>query len=384
MTGEPPTTLSPKYKEPITVRKTGALRICFIAMAPMLADSNEAWIDFTIMNQVPSPQIFPPAGRYKQHISVEFVGAAPLETIKDGERGRATSRGSARAEASESAGAGSKTRMAGGGRAGVATVSGHAQQLGAEPGGSADRALIFFSLNGQTPVPSSEEYSLAPHTHTRLFQQPLHLSRIDNAHFEKGAPLENFTRDPNVPLRLLVCAVAAQKGLIDSVETSSEIEILAQVSAPRCSPEPRMYTEVVDITIDCATPGATIYYTLDGSDPRAGVAGSPAHSPAHSPSVPSSPSSPAPHLPHDPQRDSPSSAASGDSNRQQSPPSPTSSQTALTSGSVRARFQGVKLYTGPIRITQVGYTRVRAVAVKQDMWGSDEVDCEYGVEAQVH
>ena len=40
-------------------------------------------------------------------------------------------------------------------------------------------------------------------------------------------------------------------------------------------------------------------------------------------------------------------------------------------------------YTGPFRLTVVGYTRVRAIAVKGNMWPSHELDVKYGVEAQV-
>jgi hypothetical protein len=46
--------------------------------------------------------------------------------------------------------------------------------------------------------------------------------------------------------------------------------ILAQTAAPVISPASGTYSAAQTITITDATPGATIYYTLDGSTPTTG------------------------------------------------------------------------------------------------------------------
>ena len=154
------------------------------------------------------------------------------------------------------------------------------------------------------------------------------------------------------------------------METSADIEILDQVLPPTSTPLPKLYPELVDVSLLSKTPGAVIYYSLDGSDPAA-------YQPSHDASVPSKTASP------------PSTAASA------SPPVSSSGkhsahapplgapQAGVRQDSRKDSIAGAREYTGTFRITDVGYTRVRAIAVRQDMWESDEFDCQYGIEAQV-
>jgi alpha-tubulin suppressor-like RCC1 family protein len=333
--GNPPTTLSPKYRKPITVKRAGTHRMCFIAMVPMLADSNEAWVEFTIMNQVPPPRISPPQGCFllrvdgdnvvrvhKQQVTIAFEAAAPCT------------------------------------------------DAAAAPAGGAS---VFFTLDGQPPVATGPHLPRDPNTY--LYDTPLHLSRIDPSHFGEGAPLANFSCDPLVPLRIKVCARAAQQGLIDSVETRAEIEMLDQVSAPTSTPEPKLYPELVDTSLFCVTPGATIYYTLDGSDPGALHA---ANRDSGAPPTPTSPSSPA-----SPNTPPAHAAGHSDAHAPMLGISVAQEHQLTRENSHTQSLAGVREYTGMFRITEVGYTQVRAIAVRQDMWDSEEFECKYGVEAQV-
>ena len=176
--GNPPTTLSPKYRHPVTVSKAGTHRMCFIAMVPMLADSNEATVEFTVMNQVPPPCISPPQGCFRLRSACH--GEGPVTVYKQ--------------QATISFESAAATTQA------TAGVSG---------GGGTASPSIFFRLDGQAPVVTALSQPRAPNTY--LYENPLHLSRIDPAHFSEGAPLQDFTRDPVVPLRIKVLALAAQQ-----------------------------------------------------------------------------------------------------------------------------------------------------------------------------
>ena len=331
LNGEVPTTASPKYRGPVKFQMAGTYRLCFVAMAPMLADSSEVWIEFTIMNQVPPPSIWPPSGHYKQQVTLKLGMDADIGSELGGSAGQ---------------------------------VKAHASTF------KHDRwASIFYTLNGHTPTPTGDINMLAPCDGTcNTYQyhhgdQGLRLSRTDASMFDEGAPLAKFTRLQAEPLRLTVKAVAAMPGLIDSRETSAIIDLLDQVGVPTSWPEPKMYTEVVDITLRSETEGASIYYTMDGSDPR-----SPVSCPAEAGLTLSQDASPAP------------STEAADRRGRDGSPSPSSPHSWPWQPSPAGR---VHVYKGTFRITQVGYTRLRAVAMKQNMWDSVELDCEYGVEAQV-
>ena len=184
--GESASTMCPKYKHPITVTETGKHRMCFIAMAPMYADSDEVWIDFVVMRQVPPPYIFPPPGRYKQHVTVEFNhDSACKEELRDAD----------------------------------------APNENAAP---VPAATIFFTINGASPVPTGENETLAPGTHR--YEKPLHLTRIAGPAHQADDAFKRYEADPAEPVRLQLRAMSCRPGFIDSLETTSEMEILDQVS----------------------------------------------------------------------------------------------------------------------------------------------------------
>lgn len=93
-------------------------------------------------------------------------------------------------------------------------------------------ATIHYTIDGSNPTTSSPTYSSA--------------ITIDAAKTIK--------------------ALAVKDGLTNSEIASAEYTIV-QVATPTFSPDAGEVTKNAEITINCATDGATIYYTTDGSEP---------------------------------------------------------------------------------------------------------------------
>ena len=62
-------------------------------------------------------------------------------------------------------------------------------------------------------------------------------------------------------------AIAAGTGLLQSPEASATYTLTTQVATPIFNPAAGYYTTVQSVTIRTTTPGATIYYTTDGTTP---------------------------------------------------------------------------------------------------------------------
>ena len=99
---------------------------------------------------------------------------------------------------------------------------------------STDGATIYYTTDGNEPTTSSSVYSSA-------------------------IPVSSTTT---------IKAIAVKDGLEDSDVAAADYTI-AKVAAPVFSPEEGEVDKDSEITITCATEGATIYYTTDGSEPTA-------------------------------------------------------------------------------------------------------------------
>ncbi|HQB98630.1 MAG TPA: chitobiase/beta-hexosaminidase C-terminal domain-containing protein [Candidatus Cloacimonadota bacterium] len=75
----------------------------------------------------------------------------------------------------------------------------------------------------------------------------------------------------SVPIQILestvVTARAYRNGWLSSGISSAEYIITGTVALPTFDPPPGNYETSQSVAIICSTPGATIYYTTDGSDP---------------------------------------------------------------------------------------------------------------------
>lgn len=95
-------------------------------------------------------------------------------------------------------------------------------------------ATIYYTLDGNDPTTSSSVYSSAL----------------------------------NISETTTVKAMAVKEGYNNStVSTGLYTITLPSVATPTFTPAAGTYTETQNVTIACATDGATIYYTLDGNDP---------------------------------------------------------------------------------------------------------------------
>ena len=68
----------------------------------------------------------------------------------------------------------------------------------------------------------------------------------------------------NAPATNVVVVTAGTEGTTNEVDFTC---MVGRVAVPEISPASGTYTTIQNVTIDCATPGAVIHYTLDGSDP---------------------------------------------------------------------------------------------------------------------
>lgn len=71
----------------------------------------------------------------------------------------------------------------------------------------------------------------------------------------------------STPGKHVIKAIAVDDNMADSVEADATFHILDQVVAPVVTPDASVFPIVAMLTVRCGTPEATIYYTLDGSDP---------------------------------------------------------------------------------------------------------------------
>ena len=98
-------------------------------------------------------------------------------------------------------------------------------------------AAIHFTTDGSTPTAASATYSAAI-----------------------PVPLDSS---------MTIKAIATKTDWTDSAVASATYVVTGTVDTPSFSPTPGVYTTAQDVTLSCATPGAAIFYTIDGSTPTA-------------------------------------------------------------------------------------------------------------------
>ena len=96
-------------------------------------------------------------------------------------------------------------------------------------------ATIYYTTNGDTPTTSSTEY--------------------------------NSKNKPVITAATTIKAIAVKAGYTPSDVVTASYTILSPAATPTFSPEGGIYTSAQNVTISSDTENATIYYTLDGSDP---------------------------------------------------------------------------------------------------------------------
>ena len=102
---------------------------------------------------------------------------------------------------------------------------------------------IYYTVNGTAPTTASTEYDPGMY--------------FDGWGWWGGG----VTVDANTTIK----AIAVAEGMDDS--DVAVFEYLIKAATPEASPYPATYKEWPEITLSSATEGATIYYTIDGSEP---------------------------------------------------------------------------------------------------------------------
>jgi hypothetical protein len=265
--GRPPTTASAIYGNPIVVAGNGAaVTINAIAVKPGMADSpvSSASFRITYAQITATPVFLPPAGTYSTDQSVAITCPTPGATIYY------TIDGSDPTTVSTVYWA--PISVAGDGT--TVTIKAMALKAGLtdSPVASATYTIVYAQTVA-TPT-----YS--PVAGTYSADQAVTISCATS-----GATI-HYTTDGSIPtaasvvytgpisvagngVTVTIKAMALKAGLTDSaVATATYTIVYTQVVAtPTFSPAAGTYSANQAVTISCATSGATIYYTTDGTTP---------------------------------------------------------------------------------------------------------------------
>lgn len=256
--GSAPTVISPIYAGPINVPLDSSLIIKAIALKADWLDSAVASETYTVNGTVAMPVMNPPAGTYAtpQDITIQCVtsGVAIYYTI-DGSNPTSTSTV----------------------YTGPITIPSYTTltiKATAVKAGWLDSPIAneTYTITGivATPVMSLNSGTFATSQNVYITCSTsgatIHYTTDDS---EPTGASPVYTGAINIPLNSNVTlkAIATKADWIDSAAASATYTITGPVATPELSPVGDTYSAEQNITITCATSGATIYYTTDGTTP---------------------------------------------------------------------------------------------------------------------
>jgi hypothetical protein len=260
--GTTPTINSTVYTGPITVWSAVPLTetVQAIATGNGYTASPAFSATYTLMPLVPTPTFTPPAGAYTNAQTVTISTIAPSPTIYYTTDGSAPNTSSPKYTGPITVSM-SETVQAFAGSSGygnsiIASASYTiASSMTAQPtfslaGGeyksaqtliisdTTPGALIHYTSDGTTPTVNSPFYS---------------------------GPITIWS---SVPLTETIQAIATANGYVPSAVTTATYVLMPLVNTPTFSPAPGSYATGQTVTIYDTTPGAIIYYTIDGTAPN--------------------------------------------------------------------------------------------------------------------
>ena len=253
--GSEPAADSSEYTGPFEVSETAIIKA-----AAFLEDWENSGIveaEFVITGKVASPVISPEAGVYTegQNVSIECsTEGVTIRYTMDGSEPSADSlEYTGPFEVSE-----------------TATVKAAAFLDGWDDSGVAEADFI---ITGKVAAPV---ISLEAGTYTQAQTISMECSTdgatirhtLDGS--DPAADSSEYTGPFEVSETATVKAAAFLEGWEESRIAEAEFVITGKVAAPVISPEAGVYTQAHTISIECSTDGASIRYTLDGSDPTVG------------------------------------------------------------------------------------------------------------------
>ena len=246
--GSAPTTASPVYGGPFTLTQSATVRA--IATAPGSLTSAEASATYTLLLTVETPTFNPPAGTYVESVAVAISTTTAGATIHYTTNGTTPTTASpvysgaiTLSQTTTVRAIAVKAGMAASAEASATYTLQVAAPTFNPPGGTYSQpqsvtlstttsgATIHYTLDGSTPTTASAVYS---------------------------SPI-------GVPFSKTIRAIAVKSGMLNSTVASATYTL--QAAAPTFNPPGGNYTVLQLVSLSSASPGATIYYTTNGSTP---------------------------------------------------------------------------------------------------------------------
>ncbi len=256
--GSTPGRLSEIYQGPINLLNYGTTEIKAIAYKTDMADSSVTAGLYCILERAAIPQFSPPPGTYDatQNITITSTtsGAAIYYTLDGSTPGRFSTKYNGPIEIKSS------LKLSA-----VAVKDGMADSFPL----SGDYKIEIPHTARPVIYPSSGTYGKAQQVNISCETPGASIYyTLDESAPSTSSIIYSGTFEVNQ--NSYIKAFAIKQGLIDSEVCESYIVInmpRPEVEKPQFTPMAGTYTGECQISISCATPGAAIYYTLDGSRP---------------------------------------------------------------------------------------------------------------------
>ncbi|HOT77189.1 MAG TPA: chitobiase/beta-hexosaminidase C-terminal domain-containing protein, partial [Candidatus Wallbacteria bacterium] len=249
--GDTPTVSSAQYGAPFAIDSTQTIKA--FAQKAGLADSAVSTALYTI--SVPAPVITPASGTYQSAQNVTITCAMPGASIHYTVDGSNPTAASAQYTSPINV-------------AVTTTVKAIAVKAGAQTSGIAS-AVYTIGVPVATPVftPQGGSYNASQTVTISCATAGATIYYTTNGSDPTTASAQ-YTVPLNVSTTTTIKAMAAKAAMVNSQIATAVYNItLQQVAAPVFTPAAGAYISAQSVAISCATAGADIYYTTDGSNP---------------------------------------------------------------------------------------------------------------------
>jgi N-acetyl-beta-hexosaminidase len=251
--GSEPTTSSPSYTSPITVSTTMTLKAKAWKTGWTTSDTGTA--AYTIIDKVATPTFSPPPGTYGPDLTVTISCATSGATIRYTTNGSEPTTSSPAYTSPIAPSSGSMTFKA------------KAWKTGWTPSDTATAAYtIIDKVATPTFSPSGGEYSSSQSVAISCATSGATIRYTTNGS-EPTTSSPTYTSPITVSTTMTLKAKAWKTGWTTSDTGTAAYTIIDKVATPTFSPSGGEYSSSQSVAISCATSGATIRYTTNGSEP---------------------------------------------------------------------------------------------------------------------
>jgi predicted Zn finger-like uncharacterized protein len=247
-----PTEKSSKYEKPVEIADTSTLKAR--AFHKGWEPSDVVTAEFTITRTVATPAMSPSGGRFDKNQSVSLScgtsDAAVYYTLDNSDPTEKSSKYEKPIEIAESGTLKAKAFKEGWEPSDIATAEFEITRSVAEPvispagGAFADTQIIDISCSTEDAAIHYTTDGTEPEEKSTWYSGPIEISES-----------------------VVLKARGFKKGWTPSQVVQSEFTITRTVAAPVASPSGGQFDQAQTVSLSCDTPEATLYYTLDNSDP---------------------------------------------------------------------------------------------------------------------